>query len=122
MIIYLDSYWWTIKIECIFRECPTGHAKNEQTGNCDDINECEGPDVTCNLDTQVCYNVPGSYKCLDILSVNQCPNGFKFDPKIKHCIGKRLQIFSFWFLIQKSNFPFIRYKWMWIRHWKMSCK
>lgn len=70
-----------------FRDCPTGYTKNELSGQCDDIDECEGTDVNCNLDTQVCHNVPGSYKCLDVLQVSSCPNGFKMDPKIKQCIG-----------------------------------
>lgn len=75
------------KFEILCRDCPSGHTKNEQTGQCDDIDECEGTDVSCNLDTQVCYNVPGSYKCLDVISASTCPNGFKLDPKIKQCIG-----------------------------------
>lgn len=65
--------------------------KNDQTGKCEDIDECEGTDVTCNMETQACYNTPGSYKCLDILPVGStpraCPNGFKFDEKIKQCLG-----------------------------------
>lgn len=35
-------------------ECPTGFAKNEMSTVCEDINECEGSDVTCNIETQVC--------------------------------------------------------------------
>lgn len=73
-----------------YRDCSAGYVKNDQTGECDDIDECEGTDVTCKMDTQVCYNTPGSYKCLDILPVTStriCPNGFKFEEKIKQCIG-----------------------------------
>lgn len=76
-----------------FRECPLGYTKNEQTGECDDIDECEGTDVTCNMDTQVCYNTKGSYKCLDIkpaTEVNACPSGYKFESKIKQCVGMEL--------------------------------
>lgn len=79
----------------ICRECSSGYAKNEQTGECDDIDECEGTDVSCNMETQVCYNLPGSYKCLDILpapSPTSCPNGFNFDTKIKQCIGIFLEL------------------------------
>lgn len=42
------------------------------------------------MDTQVCYNTRGSYKCLDIkpaTAVNVCPSGFQFDSKIKQCVG-----------------------------------
>lgn len=69
-------------------ECPLGHVKNEQTGECDDIDECESSDVSCNIETQVCYNTKGSYKCLDILpaETTACPNGFQFDNKINQCI------------------------------------
>lgn len=80
----------------ICRECSSGYTRNEQTGECDDIDECEGTDVSCNMETQVCYNLPGSYKCLDILpapSATSCPNGFNFDSKIKQCIGIFLELF-----------------------------
>lgn len=73
----------------IFRDCPLGYNKNEETGSCDDIDECEErADVTCNMDTQVCLNTPGSYQCLEITQVPvTCPNGFKYEPKVKQCIG-----------------------------------
>lgn len=79
--------------ECVYRECPNGYTKNEQTGKCDDIDECEGADVSCNIETQVCYNTPGSYNCLDVLSAakNVCPDGFQFDSKIKQCLGIEVQ-------------------------------
>lgn len=58
--------------------------------NSTDADECEeSTDVTCNMETQVCVNTPGSYQCLEITHVPvTCPNGFKFDPKVKQCIGK----------------------------------
>lgn len=72
-----------------FSDCPSGYAKNEQNGQCDDIDECESTDVTCDMETQVCHNVPGSYKCLNVYPLsNTCPTGFTFDPQIKQCIGK----------------------------------
>lgn len=79
-----------------FRDCPTGFTKNEDTGKCEDIDECEErTDVTCNIDTQVCLNTPGSYQCLDITPISSiCPNGFKFDQKIKQCIGNEIEQIS----------------------------
>lgn len=74
----------------VYRDCSSGYVKNEQTGQCDDIDECEGSDVKCNMETQVCYNLPGAYQCLDILpapTARVCPHGFKFDDKIKQCTG-----------------------------------
>lgn len=72
----------------LFRDCPSGYIKNEQTGKCEDIDECEGTDATCNIETQVCHNTPGSYECLDINRPStSCPNGFRFDSKIKQCLG-----------------------------------
>lgn len=70
-------------------DCPSGHTKNEQSGECEDIDECEGTDVPCNMENQVCYNTPGSFKCLDILPAPDavsCPNGFRFESKIKQCV------------------------------------
>lgn len=76
-----------------YRDCPTGYNKNDDNGKCEDIDECEERiDVTCNIETQVCLNTPGSYQCLDITRVsNACPNGFKFDHKIKQCIGNEIE-------------------------------
>lgn len=82
----------------IYRDCPSGYTKDERTGGCDDIDECEGTDVTCNLETQVCYNTIGSYKCLDIIPLpeaNACPNGYQFDSKIKQCVGELFEIIIF---------------------------
>lgn len=100
------------RLSLLFRDCPIGYNKNEESGKCDgnqigsvnkfifyillmhlfnslDIDECEERiDVTCNIENQVCLNTPGSYQCLEITRVsNTCPNGFKFDQKIKQCIG-----------------------------------
>lgn len=83
ILIWLIDFIW----QYFHSDCPAGYTKNEQAGQCEDIDECEGTDVACNLETQVCYNVPGTYKCLDVLPVPTCPNGFKLDPKIKQCIG-----------------------------------
>lgn len=85
----LTKLWVFKNVNPFSRDCPTGYSKNEETGKCEDIDECEERiDVTCNIDTQVCLNTPGSYQCLDITPLSSaCPNGFKFDQKIKQCIG-----------------------------------
>lgn len=77
----------------IFRDCPAGFNKNEETGTCDDIDECEErTDITCNMETQVCLNTPGSYQCLNINHVPvTCPNGFNYDAKVKQCLGNRIE-------------------------------
>lgn len=37
----------------------------------------------------MCLNTPGSYQCLEITHVPvACPNGFKYDSKVKQCLGK----------------------------------
>lgn len=87
------------------RDCSAGYVKNEQSGQCDDIDECEGSDVKCNMETQVCYNLPGSYQCLDILpapTARVCPHGFKFDEKIKQCTGQ-FKIFRFFTIFSTEN-------------------
>ncbi|XP_065180377.1 fibrillin-3-like [Sycon ciliatum] len=48
--------------------CSTGYAKNFSTELCEDINECDIPDV-CNPSSSYCDNQPGSYRC-------ECKNGF----------------------------------------------
>lgn len=71
-----------------FSDCLTGYSKNDSTGECDDIDECEDGEVTCNIETQVCYNTIGSYKCLDIASATSCPDGYKQNSITKLCEGK----------------------------------
>lgn len=73
------------------RNCASGYLLNENTGECEDIDECEGSDIICDLNTQVCVNSKGSYKCLNINQVSNpiptCPNGYKFDLDTKQCEG-----------------------------------
>lgn len=82
----------------ISEECPEGFTKNEHSGRCEDIDECESTEVTCNIDTQVCYNTEGSYRCLDIQPAptqKSCPNGYEFDLRIKQCVGKQISFYIF---------------------------
>lgn len=89
--------------------CPAGHVLNAGRGECEDINECESDEVTCDIDTQVCFNTAGSYKCLDIISyekqsaaaaatedaapslgiAHDCEPGLRYNTKTDECDGMR---------------------------------
>lgn len=78
------------------RDCETGYERLSGKYECTDIDECEnGEVVTCNMETQVCFNTPGGYKCLDILSgaaaaeaAKKCLPGFRRNTKTDECEGK----------------------------------
>ncbi|VDL73333.1 unnamed protein product [Nippostrongylus brasiliensis] len=55
--------------------CTAGYAVNENTGFCDDINECLNKTI---CDGLMCINLPGSYKC-------RCNAGYEFNEKTKRC-------------------------------------
>lgn len=64
-----------------------------------DIDECDSSDTICNIDTQVCYNTPGSYKCLDIVSpesAKNCSAGLRYNVKLDQCDGKQFVFFLIW--------------------------
>ena len=56
-------------------DCRAGYTKNQLTGNCQDINECDSPSV-CD---QICMNIPGSFKC-------QCKRGYRLSYDFKTCV------------------------------------
>ncbi|KAJ6646501.1 Fibulin-1 [Pseudolycoriella hygida] len=67
-------------------DCDAGYIKNEQSGECEDIDECESGDATCDMSSQVCYNTLGNYKCLDIIqSPSVCSDGFRYNAKTESC-------------------------------------
>lgn len=68
-------------------DCQLGFARNDSSGICEDIDECEDGDVTCNIETQVCFNTPGSYRCLDVEPVT-CQDGYRKNPETKQCEGR----------------------------------
>lgn len=76
----------------LLSNCSAGFLRNDNTGECEDIDECEGSDITCDFETQVCSNTPGSYKCLDVIPntnpLPTCPNGYQFNSKTKQCDGE----------------------------------
>ncbi|XP_058457725.1 fibulin-1 isoform X3 [Malaya genurostris] len=65
-------------------DCRRGYEKDQRTGECVDIDECETGDATCDIDRQVCVNFDGGYRCLDIQDV-KCDTGFRYDRKSGKC-------------------------------------
>ncbi|XP_017285989.1 low-density lipoprotein receptor isoform X2 [Kryptolebias marmoratus] len=62
-----------LKIGCNC-SCPAGYRLKTDNKTCEDINECEDPDIC----SQSCINLPGNYKC-------DCNEGYKIDPVSKTC-------------------------------------
>lgn len=50
------------------RECITGYS--QESGQCEDIDECSLAEKPCPRDNENCYNTPGSFVCV-------CPDGFE---------------------------------------------
>ncbi|XP_051874723.1 fibulin-5 [Pristis pectinata] len=44
--------------------CPKGYTMYDDNRSCQDIDECETGNHTC-TEEQICFNIPGTYKCLD---------------------------------------------------------
>uniref|UniRef100_A0A182ML78 EGF-like domain-containing protein n=1 Tax=Anopheles culicifacies TaxID=139723 RepID=A0A182ML78_9DIPT len=64
--------------------CPRGFQYNKRTDDCEDINECETGDATCNPANQVCRNLRGSFQCIDIIPPDiDCEPGY--EPKNGKC-------------------------------------
>ncbi|KJH48485.1 calcium binding EGF domain protein [Dictyocaulus viviparus] len=55
--------------------CTMGYQVNENTGFCEDINECLNETICDGLQ---CINLPGNYKC-------RCNAGYEFNEKTKRC-------------------------------------
>lgn len=116
--------WWVWAVDWVLRvhsECPSGLSKNENTGECEDIDECEGTDVTCDMETQVCHNVVGSYKCLDITSpditapVPTCPHGHLFNKKTIQCDGEFL-LWMMGIINSGEILSFLSDRYQWVRN------
>lgn len=68
-------------------ECESGYFKNKEN-ICEDIDECETGDATCDLKTEVCFNKPGTYNCLAVIpSSTICDKGLRFNVKTEQCEG-----------------------------------
>ncbi|KAL7022702.1 hypothetical protein ACKWTF_012350 [Chironomus riparius] len=64
--------------------CEDGYRYQARIAQCVDINECaEGLD-DCDRRTQLCLNIPGSFKCQDKV-VDTCLPGLKYDLETKLC-------------------------------------
>ena len=50
------------------------------------MDECETGEATCDTHNQVCMNLEGSYRCLDIQDV-KCDAGYRYDRKAGKCEG-----------------------------------
>lgn len=68
-------------------ECESGYIKNKDN-LCEDIDECETGDATCDLKTEVCFNKPGTYNCLGVIPQStNCDKGLRFNVKTEQCEG-----------------------------------
>uniref|UniRef100_A0A8W7JRU8 EGF-like domain-containing protein n=1 Tax=Anopheles albimanus TaxID=7167 RepID=A0A8W7JRU8_ANOAL len=64
--------------------CTKGYRRNMRTGQCEDVNECETGEATCDAQSQVCRNTRGSFQCIDVLVPNiDCEAGYQ--PKNGKC-------------------------------------
>ncbi|XP_055536321.1 fibrillin-1 isoform X1 [Wyeomyia smithii] len=73
-----------ISTEQIASDCRQGYEKDQRTGECVDVDECETGEAVCDMERQVCMNIEGDYRCLDIQDV-KCDGGFRFDRKSGKC-------------------------------------
>ncbi|XP_055626576.1 fibulin-1 isoform X3 [Toxorhynchites rutilus septentrionalis] len=67
-----------------FSDCHRGYEKDQKTGECVDVDECETGEANCDPRSQVCMNTEGDFRCLDILDT-ECKPGFRFDRKTSTC-------------------------------------
>ncbi|XP_065089708.1 fibulin-1 isoform X2 [Ochlerotatus camptorhynchus] len=65
-------------------DCRLGYEKDQRTGECVDVDECEMGEATCDANNQVCMNLEGTYRCLDIQDV-KCDAGYRYDRKTVKC-------------------------------------
>ncbi|XP_058117872.1 fibulin-1-like [Anopheles coustani] len=47
--------------------CEKGFQRNARTDECEDVNECETGEATCDAVRQICRNSRGGYQCVDII-------------------------------------------------------
>lgn len=73
--------FWNLSCACKTK----GFIWSSIDGMCVDVDECADGSHTCNLDTQNCLNLPGSFHCI-------CNWGFDWDEKTKSCYQSYLNI------------------------------
>uniref|UniRef100_A0A182KH19 EGF-like domain-containing protein n=1 Tax=Anopheles christyi TaxID=43041 RepID=A0A182KH19_9DIPT len=62
----------------------TGFKLNKHTDECEDVNECETGEATCNPVRQICRNTRGSFLCVDVVLPDiACDAGY--EPKNGKC-------------------------------------
>ncbi|XP_055933014.1 fibulin-1-like isoform X2 [Argiope bruennichi] len=70
-------------------QCPPGYRPRQ--GGCEDVDECLEGRHRCLPDKEQCVNVPGAYKCQQLLVTpppapsRACPTGRRFDPTSGSC-------------------------------------
>lgn len=69
--------------------CPKGYAMDLLEHTCVDVDECDTGEADCEIDTQICRNEVGSYKCVDVIppSAADCKPGFRFNVGTEACEG-----------------------------------
>lgn len=69
--------------------CGKGYMKDLLTGNCVDVDECDTGEADCDVDTQICRNEQGGFKCVDVISpsAEDCKAGFRFNVGTEACEG-----------------------------------
>ncbi|GAB6029259.1 hypothetical protein CHUAL_005025 [Chamberlinius hualienensis] len=62
-------------------DCPSGHFYNTSISQCQDINECELKNDTCDRSKEICLNTNGSFRCWLVA----CPTGYRPNTTAKAC-------------------------------------
>lgn len=76
----MNNFW---NISC---DCPRkGFSWSSIDGMCVDVNECADGSHTCDLNTQNCLNLPGSFHCV-------CNWGFDWNEHKKSCVKSLLKV------------------------------
>ncbi|XP_050313739.1 fibulin-1-like [Anthonomus grandis grandis] len=70
---------------CEAPECPPGFYYKYSIESCADIDECTTGNNDCNKESQLCVNMKGTYTCVDKVSKNACPAGFKKNIYTMNC-------------------------------------
>lgn len=70
--------------------CPKGYIRELLTSACVDVDECDTGEATCDINTQICRNEVGGYKCVDVIapSAADCKAGFRFNVGTESCEGR----------------------------------
>lgn len=69
--------------------CPKGYLMDLSSNKCMDVDECETGEADCEVNTQICRNELGTFKCVDVIppSEEDCKHGFRFNIETETCEG-----------------------------------